>query len=70
MNWTDCPDVEIIPGKQAGSPLVKGTRIPVQQIIEEWHMGRSIAEVARDYELAPERVERLIEFGKRLAPVA
>lgn len=32
IDWSDCPLVEIIPGKVSGAPLLKGTRLPVEAI--------------------------------------
>jgi uncharacterized protein (DUF433 family) len=32
VDWTDCPLVEIIPGKVSGAPLLKNTRLPVDAI--------------------------------------
>jgi len=32
INWSDCPLVEIIPGKVSGAPLLKNTRLPVEAI--------------------------------------
>jgi uncharacterized protein (DUF433 family) len=33
IDWTDCPDVESVPGRCSGQPVVKGTRIPVEAIL-------------------------------------
>jgi uncharacterized protein (DUF433 family) len=32
FDWSDCPLVEIIPGKVSGAPLLKNTRLPVDAI--------------------------------------
>jgi uncharacterized protein (DUF433 family) len=32
MDWSDCPLVEVIPGKVSGAPLLKNTRLPVDAI--------------------------------------
>ena len=32
LNWSDCPLVEVIPGKVSGVPLLRGTRLPVDAI--------------------------------------
>lgn len=32
IDWSDCPFVEIIPGKVSGAPLLKNTRLPVETI--------------------------------------
>jgi uncharacterized protein (DUF433 family) len=33
IDWTNCPDVESVPGRCGGQPVVKGTRIPVEAIL-------------------------------------
>ena len=33
LDWSDCPLVEVIPGKVSGAPLLKNTRLPVDAII-------------------------------------
>ena len=32
FDWSDCPLVEVIPGKVSGVPLLKNTRLPVDAI--------------------------------------
>lgn len=32
FDWSDCPLVEIIPGKMSGAPLLRNTRLPVDAI--------------------------------------
>ena len=32
LDWSQCPLVEIIPGKVSGAPLLKNTRLPVEAI--------------------------------------
>jgi uncharacterized protein (DUF433 family) len=32
LDWSDCPLVEVIPGKVSGVPLLKNTRLPVEAI--------------------------------------
>jgi uncharacterized protein (DUF433 family) len=32
VDWSECPLVEIIPGKVSGAPLLKGTRLPVEAV--------------------------------------
>ncbi len=32
LDWSDCPLVEIVPGKVSGAPLLKNTRLPVEAI--------------------------------------
>lgn len=32
FDWSQCPLVEVIPGKVSGAPLLKNTRLPVDAI--------------------------------------
>jgi len=32
IDWSDCPWVEVVPGKVSGAPLLKNTRLPVEAI--------------------------------------
>lgn len=32
VDWSQCPLVEVIPGKVSGAPLLKDTRLPVEAI--------------------------------------
>lgn len=32
LDWSNCPLVEIIPGKVSGAPLLRNTRLPVDAI--------------------------------------
>jgi uncharacterized protein (DUF433 family) len=61
QTWADCDLVERIPGKQGGVPVVKGTRIPASQIVEEAQMGSPIEEIAENYpSITREQIAALI----------
>ena len=32
VDWSQCPLVEVIPGKVSGAPLIKDTRLPVEAV--------------------------------------
>jgi uncharacterized protein (DUF433 family) len=36
VNWTECPLVEVIPGKVSGAPLLKNSRLPVEAITSNY----------------------------------
>ncbi len=67
MDWSECPDVERIPGKVSGTWLVRGTRIPADAIVANAQDGYSPEEIARDiFEgLSVERARHIIEFARR-----
>jgi uncharacterized protein (DUF433 family) len=41
MDWTDCSEVEQIPGKMGGRPVIKGTRIEADTVPIEEEYGRT-----------------------------
>jgi uncharacterized protein (DUF433 family) len=72
-DWSGCELVEVIPGKVSGRPLLKGTRIPADVIIENYDLGCPIEELHEDYpSLSTDTIQQLIRFAEehRRAPVA
>jgi uncharacterized protein (DUF433 family) len=65
MDWNECPLIERIPGKQDGVPLVKGTRIPADQVVSEYELGSPIDEIAENYpSITRDKIQRLIAFAE------
>jgi uncharacterized protein (DUF433 family) len=46
MDWSKSPDVERHPGKVSGQWVIKGTRVPVEAVIENARDGFSAEEIA------------------------
>ena len=72
-NWNLCAHTERIPGKQGGVALVKGTRIPAEQLVEEFELGSSVEEIAENYpSVARDVIADLIAFAEKFKtqPVA
>jgi hypothetical protein len=46
IDWSRCPDVESVPDRCSGAWVVKGTRIPVQAILDNAEAGCSAEEIA------------------------
>jgi Protein of unknown function (DUF433) len=36
IDWSECPLVEIKPGVQSGAPVLRGTRMPVSAIVDNF----------------------------------
>jgi uncharacterized protein (DUF433 family) len=65
MDWTGCELVEVIPGKVSGRPLVKGTRIPADVIVENFEAGSPVEEIVENYpSLSMETVKTLVSFAQ------
>jgi uncharacterized protein (DUF433 family) len=46
LDWSQCPDVESIPGKVSGAWVFRNSRMPVKLVFENLEDGMSIAEIA------------------------
>jgi uncharacterized protein (DUF433 family) len=51
VDWKNCALVETIAGKVSGAPLLKGTRMPAQTIIDNIDAGMTPSEVAETWQL-------------------
>lgn len=65
MDWTDCDEVEVIPEKVSGAPVLKGTRVQADLVLDNHRVGLSAAEIADLYTLRPEQVQDVIDFAGR-----
>ena len=57
--------IAVNPRIHSGKPVVAGTRIPVQSVLELVREGHSFAEITRDYypDLAPEDIRACIQYA-------
>jgi uncharacterized protein (DUF433 family) len=64
IDWTTCELIEKIPGKVSGRPIVRGTRILPDAIVDSYDLGESIEELHEGFPaLSVEQIKRLIEFA-------
>ena len=64
IDWMACELIEQIPGKVSGRPIVRGTRIMPDGIVNSHDMGESIEDIHEDWpSLSLARIKRLIEFA-------
>jgi uncharacterized protein (DUF433 family) len=67
-DWTDCPIVEVKPKKVSGLPLLKGTRVQADTIVESAELGRTPDEIASDYRVKVSDVKALLAYAARHNP--
>ena len=64
IDWTGCELVERIPGKVSGRPIVRGTRILADTIVEDAELGSPIEEIHENYpDLSLTAIQQLIAFA-------
>jgi uncharacterized protein (DUF433 family) len=64
IDWSECPLVEVKAGVQSGAPVLRGTRMPVSAIVDNFDYGLSVSEIAEQFELPPDHVEAIVEYAK------
>jgi uncharacterized protein (DUF433 family) len=64
IDWSECPLVEIKPGVQSGAPVLRGTRMPANAIVDNFDYGMSVSEIAEQFELAPDRIEAILAYAQ------
>ncbi len=64
VDWSECPLVEVKPRVQSGAPVLRGTRMPANAIVDNFDYGVSISEIAEQFELPPDRVEAIVTYAQ------
>ncbi|MGA3202342.1 MAG: DUF433 domain-containing protein [Bryobacteraceae bacterium] len=64
VDWAACELIEQVPGKVSGRPVVRGTRIMPDPIVNSYDLGDSIAEIHEGFPtLSITQIKRLIDFA-------
>jgi uncharacterized protein (DUF433 family) len=63
MDWSDCEVVEVIPGKVSGAPIVKGSRVQADTVLESHRLGESVDEIAYSFDLNPDDIRALLTYA-------
>ena len=71
MTWEGCAEVERVDGKMSGEPVIKGTRVLAQTIVDSYDSGSSIEEIAENYPHIPaDTIRKVLAFNERQRLVA
>jgi uncharacterized protein (DUF433 family) len=64
VDWTQCELIEQVPGKVSGRPIVRGTRILPDAIVDSYDLGETIDELREGFpSLTVDQIKRLIDFA-------
>ncbi|RRA50485.1 DUF433 domain-containing protein [Acidipila sp. EB88] len=63
MDWTACSSVEQVPGKMGGVPVLAGTRVQVDSVLENFASGETIEQIAYNFDLDPVVIGAVISFA-------
>ena len=65
VDWTGCPLVEVNPRKVSGAPILKGTRVQADAIIENFEDGSPVEEISENFAIPEATVRALLTFAAR-----
>ena len=63
IDWSACPLIEAKPEVLGGAPVLRGTRMPANAIVDNFDYGLSVAEIAEQFELPPDRIEAILNYA-------
>jgi uncharacterized protein (DUF433 family) len=65
IDWAGCEFVERIPGKVSGRPVVRGTRILADTIVQDAELSSPLEEIQENYpDLSLAVIAQLISFAR------
>jgi uncharacterized protein (DUF433 family) len=63
LDWSGCRVVEVIPGKVSGVPIIRGSRVPADQIIENHDAGETVEDIAYNFDLKPDDIRAVLAYA-------
>lgn len=64
IDWSDCPLVETKPNVHSGAPVLRGTRMPVDAIVDNFDYGVSISEISEQFGVPLESVRAIVTYAQ------
>jgi len=64
-DWSQCLEVESVPGKVSGAWVFRGTRMPVATVFENLEDGMTIEEIVEQFDVTREQIKAVLEFAAR-----
>ena len=65
VDWTDCPLVEVVPGKVNGVPILKGTRMPADGIVSNFQTGSPVKEISENFDIPEQTIWAILAYAVR-----
>ncbi len=65
VDWSGCPLVEVNPRKVSGAPILKGTRVQADAIIENFEDGSPVEEISENFAVPEATIRALLTFAAR-----
>ncbi len=62
-DWTDCLLVEVNPRKVSGVPILKGTRVQADSIVENYESGSPVEEIADNFDIPEATIRAVLTYA-------
>jgi uncharacterized protein (DUF433 family) len=63
VDWTGCAEVERIPGKVSGAPILKDSRVFADSIIDNYACAESAESIAAMFRVLLEQVQAVLNYA-------
>jgi uncharacterized protein (DUF433 family) len=63
-DWIGCSLVEVVPGKVSGVPILKGTRVQADAILENYRGGSPVSEIADNFAISEQVIQQVLMFAE------
>jgi uncharacterized protein (DUF433 family) len=64
IDWSECPLVESKQGVHSGDPVLRGTRMPVSAIVDNFEYGVSVSEISEQFEIPEDCIKALVSYAQ------
>lgn len=68
VDWSQCALVESVSDRLSGAPVLRGTRMPAQAIVDNYDDGLSPEQISEAFELPLSSVTAILEWRERAYP--
>lgn len=68
VDWSGCKVVEVVPGKVGGAPVMRGSRVPADQVVQNYDAGESVEDIAYDFDLKPTDIRAVLAYAAGRQP--
>ena len=65
VDWSKCPEVERVPGRRAGEPVLRGSRVTVAEVMDNYANDSSPEEISENFGLPIEQLRALFDCAAR-----
>lgn len=64
IDWSECPLVEVKHDVQSGAPVLRGTRMPVNTIVDNFDYGVSVSEIEEQFQISADCIEAVVAYAQ------